>query len=373
MPVNTFVLKVANRCNIDCDYCYVFNSADQVARTLPARMSSAVVTATTDRIREYCESQGLATVNVVFHGGEPLLLGLRRMRELLSDIRSRLAPVQVSYVLQTNGVLVDERWADLFSEYQVKVGVSLDGPPEVNDLHRRGHRGQSTAAGAAEGVRLLRQKDDVLAGVLAVIDLRADPVATYDYLADLGAPMIDFALPHATHQAPPLRTPGHAAEYGRWLCDVFDRWHTSPGRVRVRMFDDIVALRLGARGAVDSLGLAGSGMVTIESDGGIEGYDALRAVRPGESQLGLSVFENTLEDACGHPGLNDRVSGSWDDLGEVCRSCELVSICGGGYKPHRFAVGTGYLNPSVYCDDLQVLIRHVASATERRLTAISPT
>jgi len=49
-PFQTFILKVANRCNIDCDYCFVFNSKDQAARRLPARMDLAVAQAAARRI-----------------------------------------------------------------------------------------------------------------------------------------------------------------------------------------------------------------------------------------------------------------------------------------------------------------------------------
>ena len=46
-------------------------------------------------------------------------------------------------------------------------------------------------------------------------------------------------------------------------------------------------------------------------------------------------------------------------LAEQCQSCPLLEVCGGGYLPHRFSTEGGYRNPSVYCADLEYLIRHV--------------
>lgn len=87
VPFRTFILKVANRCNIDCDYCFVFNSKDQAARRLPARMDLAVALAAARRIGDHATAHGLRTVHVVLHGGEPLLVGVGHMAALLEAVR----------------------------------------------------------------------------------------------------------------------------------------------------------------------------------------------------------------------------------------------------------------------------------------------
>jgi len=61
-----------------------------------------------------------------------------------------------------------------------------------------------------------------------------------------------------------------------------------------------------------------------------------------------------------HPAVVARQLGL-EGLSPTCQQCELVAVCGGGYYPHRYRPGSGFLNPSVYCSDLAVLISHITS------------
>lgn len=366
-PFHTFILKVANRCNIDCDYCYVFNSKDQAWRSLPARMSVKVARAATRRITEHVTTYGLRTVHVVLHGGEPLLAGRRHLGEILDVLKDGIpSDVEVRLELQTNGTLVSEAWLDIFEQYAVTVGVSLDGPPAANDRHRLTHASRSSAASAVRGIELLRSRPGLFAGLLAVVDLANDPVEVHDYLASFEPPVIDFGLPHATHDAPPDRNDPTVPEYGVWMSRVYDAWLArSEYRHSVRMLEDIVALSSGARGAVETLGLAPPASVVIESDGSVEGVDTLRSVEEGESWLGLDVFSDSFDAAVHHPKLLHRQETGTAALSEECQRCPLVAVCGGGYLPHRFSAARGYRNPSVYCADLAYLIRHVQGSLQR--------
>ncbi|WP_329386474.1 FxsB family cyclophane-forming radical SAM/SPASM peptide maturase [Streptomyces sp. NBC_01716] len=359
-PFRTFILKVANRCNIDCDYCYVFNSKDQGWRGLPARMSVSVAREAGQRIGEHASAHGLRGVHVVLHGGEPLLAGPRHMGELLGAVREGVpAGTEIHFELQTNGTLLTDPWLDLFERYEVVVGVSLDGPPDANDRHRLTHASRSSIASAVRGIELLRSRPHLFAGLLAVVDLANDPVVVHDYLASFEPPVIDFNLPHGTHDDPPQRDDATVPEYGLWMSRVYDTWLARPQhRHSVRMLEDIVALSSGVRGSVETLGLAPPTSVVIESDGSIEGVDTLRSVEEGASWLGFDVIAHSFDQVLRHPKLMHRQYGK-AALAEQCQSCPLVEVCGGGYLPHRFSTARSYRNPSVYCADLEFLIRHV--------------
>ncbi|MFE1936521.1 FxsB family cyclophane-forming radical SAM/SPASM peptide maturase [Streptomyces sp. NPDC059474] len=359
-PLRTFILKVANRCNIDCDYCYVFNSKDQSSRHLPARMSLEVARAAARRIGEHAAANGLREVHVVLHGGEPLLAGQQHMAGLLSTVLEAIPPTtDVRFELQTNGTLLTEAWLDLCERYGVAVGISLDGPPAANDRHRLTHTGRSSAASALRGIELLRSRPHLFAGLLAVVDLANDPVEVHDYLASFEPPVIDFNLPHGTHDDPPHRDNPSVPEYGLWMSRVYDAWLARPEyQHTVRMLEDIVALSSGVRGSVETLGLAPPTSVVIESNGTIEGVDTLRSVEEGASWLGIDLFDSSFDEVMRHPKLLHRHD-SKAALAEKCQSCPLVEVCGGGYLPHRFSAGRGYRNPSVYCTDLEHLIRHI--------------
>ncbi|MFI1735191.1 FxsB family cyclophane-forming radical SAM/SPASM peptide maturase [Streptomyces acidicola] len=365
VPFRTFILKVANRCNIDCDYCFVFNSKDQAARRLPARMDLDVAREAARRISEHARTHELPAVHVVLHGGEPLLAGIRHIADLLSIVRDGIpVDTEVRFELQTNGMLLSEAWLDLFDQYEVAVGVSLDGPPAANDRHRLTLAGRSSAASAVQGIELIRTRPHLFAGLLAVVDLANDPVEVHDYLASFEPPTIDFNLPHGTHDDPPYRNDPDVPEYGQWMSRVYDAWLARPEhRHSVRMLEDVIALSSGVRSSVETLGLAPPTSVVIESDGAIEGVDTLRSVEEGASALGHSVSNSSFDQILGHPKLRHRqyVKSS---LAEECQRCPLVEVCGGGYLPHRFSAERGYQNPSVYCADLEYLIRHVQGSLQ---------
>ncbi|WP_431953461.1 FxsB family cyclophane-forming radical SAM/SPASM peptide maturase [Actinacidiphila sp. bgisy167] len=362
----TFILKTVNRCNIDCDYCYVFNSADQSARRLPARMHTDVARAAAGRIAEHATFHQLKTVHIVIHGGEPLLAGVRHTARLLAAVRDGLPPdVEAHFELQTNATLLSDAWLDLFDAYGVAVGVSLDGPPAVNDRHRLTRAKRSTAASTVRGIDLLRTRPHLFAGILAVVDLAHDPVEVHDYLAGFQPPVIDFGLPHATHDHPPPRGHPGVPEYGIWLSRVHDAWIARPEHHHsVRILEDIAALSAGIHDSVETVGLAPPAGIVIESDGTIEGVDTLRSVHEGASHLGLDVFRHTLDQALHHPELDHRRLGRLA-LAHRCQTCPLVPVCGGGYLPHRFSTAHGYRNPSVYCADLEYLIQHVQQTLQR--------
>ncbi|MFC7303180.1 FxsB family cyclophane-forming radical SAM/SPASM peptide maturase [Streptomyces monticola] len=362
-PFRAFILKVANRCNIDCDYCYVFNSEDQSWRKLPTRMSVEVARTAARRIAEHAAVHGLKSVDVILHGGEPLLAGPRHLGELLGVVRDEIPDdTELRFELQTNGTLLSEAWLDLFEEHKVAVGVSLDGPPEANDRHRLTQAARSSARSAVRGIELLRTRPHLFAGLLAVVDLANDPVEVHDYLASFAPPTIDFNLPHGTHDTPPPRSDPSVPEYGLWMSRLYDAWLARPEwQHSIRILEDIVALSSGVRGAVETVGLAPSASVVIESDGTVEGLDTLRSVEEGASWLGVDVTHESFDDVLRHPKLQYRRQGK-AALAEECQGCELVEVCGGGYLPHRFSTTRGYRNPSVYCEDLAHLIRYVQAS-----------
>ena len=143
--ITSFLVKIASRCNLACDYCYMYEHADQSWRAQPAVMSDDTRRKLAERIGEYVRTVDLERLVVVFHGGEPLLAGTKRIAETAGWIKSALpAGVHVHFSLQTNGTLLTKTALSCLAEAGVSVALSLDGPRAANDLHRLGHDGHSS-------------------------------------------------------------------------------------------------------------------------------------------------------------------------------------------------------------------------------------
>jgi uncharacterized protein len=190
------------------------------------------------------------------------------------------------------------------------------------------------------------------------VSLENDPVVTYDALAALGPPLIDFRLPHGTWtDPPPGRPPDESAPYADWLLAVFRRWTRAPAGTRpsVRIFDAIIALVLGGSTRTAPVGLAPSAVIVIDTDGAIKQDDALYAAYDGAADTGLTVLTDDLDAALDHPATVATQIGLLA-LSDQCLACPVVDVCAGGYYPHRYQAGDGFRNPSVYCRDLLALI-----------------
>src|SRR3954471_2388518 len=92
--ITSFLLKVASRCNLACDYCYMYEHADQSWREQPGLMAEETRRQLAKRVGEYARAVHLSEFLVVFHGGEPLLAGHDRIVETTRWIRE-CVPVSV--------------------------------------------------------------------------------------------------------------------------------------------------------------------------------------------------------------------------------------------------------------------------------------
>ncbi|MEJ8659694.1 FxsB family cyclophane-forming radical SAM/SPASM peptide maturase [Streptomyces sp. MS1.AVA.4] len=368
VPFGQFIVKVHGRCNLACRYCYLYAGPDRTWRDRPAAASPAVLDRTAARIAEHAATHGLREISLVLHGGEPLLAGARRLGAFATLVRDRVpAGCVVHATVQTNATLLTDARVTTLARHGIRVGLSLDGGLPSHNTLRTDHAGRPSWPSAVRGARLLAERHpEVYAGILTVVDVRTDPVELYESLLTLGPPALDLLLPHGNWTSPP---PGLAAEpstdpratpYGDWLVAVFDRWWGAGRReTRVRLFEECLALLLGLPGATESLGLDPVNAVVVETDGALEQVDSLKSAYDTAAATGLDVFRHTFDDALDHPGIAARQAGA-DALAAECRACPLLTVCGGGHYAHRYRAGSGFTNRSVYCADLERLIRHVA-------------
>jgi uncharacterized protein len=363
VPLGQLVLKLHSRCDLACDHCYVYEAADQSWRGRPITISDEVISRTARRIAEHAASRGLGTVQVVLHGGEPLLAGPARLRQVVTELEGALRDVALLDLrIHTNGVLLDEQFCEFFVEHGVKVGISIDGDRAANDRHRRYADGRSSYDKVIRAIGLLcsGRFRDLYAGLLCTIDVANDPLVVYESLIALNPPRIDFLLPHATWDNPPFRADDADSEYADWLIAIYDRWLADGRPTQVRTFDSIISTLKGGESLTEALGLGPAGLVVVETDGSYEQVDSLKAAYDGAPETGLNVFDHALDVVAQHPGILARQQGIVG-LCQTCQQCPVVRSCGGGLYTHRYRASTGFENPSVYCADLLKLINHISS------------
>lgn len=374
-PFRDVVLKVHQRCNLACDYCYVYTMADQTWRDRPTLIGRETWRTTARRMAEHAATHNLPDMRLILHGGEPLLAGAARLIELVDDFRSAFSgSCALEIQMQTNGVLLDETILRSLHARQVRIGVSLDGQAAANDRHRKRADGRGSHTDVDRALRLLSAGEyrHAFAGLLCTVDPTTDPVQCYEALLRYAPPAVELLLPHANWSDPPRREAGAGATpYADWLIAMFDRWYDAPHQeMRIHLFDDLLALVLGGTGRTEQIGLSPVAVVVVETDGAIEQIDSLKSTYPGACATGLRVASDDLDAALNHPGIVARQIGS-AALSDTCRSCSVHLICGAGHYAHRYRPGDGFRNPTVYCADMLALIGHAQRRVDRDLRALS--
>ncbi|WP_408907165.1 FxsB family cyclophane-forming radical SAM/SPASM peptide maturase [Streptomyces cavernicola] len=356
-----------SRCNLACTYCYIYTGPDGSWRERPHRIPEATVRQVAYRIAEHTAAHRIGRIRLDLHGGEPLLAGpgflVAYADRVRAAVREAAPGARVDVTVQTNGTLLTPAVLDRFAAAGIRVGLSLDGGSADLNARRVDHAGRPSWPAVRRAAGLLAARPETYAGLLSTIDPVTDPREVYRSLRRLGPPALDFLLPHAHWAAAaPGRHRPSPTPYADWLIGAFEQWWADrePGRPRLRLFSEILALLLGAESATEAVGTSPLAVVVVDTDGAVEQVDALKSAYDGAPATGLDVFRNSFDEALRHPGIAARRQGL-RALAEECLACPVVRVCGGGNYAHRYSARTGgFRHPSVYCADLERLIRHLA-------------
>lgn len=358
------VLKLAERCNIDCTYCYVFNGNDQSYKKHPPILREEQCVAVANFLASACRENEIEKLQIDFHGGEPMLLGKRRFSAYCEIFEKYLTPVtELSLAIQTNATMVDDEWVDIFSKYQVSPGISLDGTKELNDKNRVDFKGRGTYEKTIHGFNLLKnafdQGDINSLGVLCVIDPENSATEIYNHFVHtLGVKTMDFLLPDLTYDT--IGSRDRAAE-GVFLCELFDRWVEDDNPdVFIRSLNSVVSLLMGGRSKVIGFGQEMPLAIGIATDGTIAPDDTLRSCGEKFYTSEFNVSSHTLSDFFNSPQMLG-VLNAGKSTPEECTSCCWESLCGGGHLVHRYSEEQAFKQKSVLCTGLKVLYAHIGA------------
>lgn len=360
------VLKTVERCNINCTYCYYFNKsytgyarrrpyiAPKTIRVLGAFLSDAV------------SDLSLQEIQIDIHGGEPTMQRKQEFDWMCGYLREELASIDLKFNIQTNAMLVDEGWIRLFQKYRVDVGVSVDGPARYHDIFRIDHKGRGTYVKTRDGIVRLKQAEQDgrigSVGALVVINPKFDAATVYNHITqDLGLTQIDFLLPDETHDS--FGNQGSEA-YGRYLCDLYDKWLVKPERVVIRYIRRTL-LRLLSAG---DFGVFSNykhnarkyPIITIQNNGDLRIDDSLRTLPVWEEASEANINSVSLKRFLTYPVFNSLERAALH-LPEICQKCCWEKVCGGGYLVHRHSRDNGFNNESIYCRAMQMFFAHVGT------------
>lgn len=157
------VLNLTEDCNLRCSYCYVGAGEGQKEKMKPETAFRIV-----DEYLAMNPDDPDHKINIVMHGGEPLLNYelVEKLTEYVQPYRDR-----INLSIQTNATLLTEERVRFLHEHGVSIGISLDGPPEIHNQTRPMQSGQGSFDQVMRGIRLLQARG-LSVGVISVMTRR---------------------------------------------------------------------------------------------------------------------------------------------------------------------------------------------------------
>lgn len=366
MPITSIeaVVKVTERCNIACTYCYMFYKGNDDYTRHPKYISPETTLAVSQFLRDGARDLGAGTVFVDLHGGEPLMLGYRRFDELCQTLHDVISPVaRVQIRLQTNATLISPEWVPIFAKHRIGVGVSIDGDRVANDTHRVDHRGNSTYERTVAGLTVLQNaaRAGLISdpGVLCVATPGADGAATYRHFVDkLGARALDFLLPMDSHDDCGGWSPGEIAKYYQAVVREWIR--DDDPTVDLRFLNRFIEFFQQAPSVARQIEFYDQNvLITVASNGDVGPDDDLKPLNLYQGLANVST--TTLRDYLGIEAVK-QLNAEYFRLPDACGGCEWAKYCRGcggtGRIINRYKAATEFNNPSVFCADLQEMYRY---------------
>ena len=359
-PIAQVVVKLTQRCNLNCSYCYVYNRGDLGYLQKPSFMSVEIFEALLHRMHAYCAARPGHKIGLIFHGGEPMLMPASVFDRFATMVTSVMGKTIDYMTVQTNGTLASEDWIAVLQKHEVSVGVSLDGPEDVHDRARVDHTGKGSYRLVANGLKNF-QEAGLLTSVICVINPGESGLDCYRHIQTIGVKRINFLLPDATHDSKPFYYPNCGeTPIADFLIPIFDEWFNDDDpSIRIPIFNDVLRKLLGGHAEVDSIGGSFGAYIVIDTDGTIQPLDVLNICDRTPAGKRPNVATSAIEDVW------QAYFSNWNGADRpcaICKDCREFLICGGGYLPHRFSRSRGFDNPSIWCKDLFRFVQHVRHA-----------
>ena len=370
LKTRLLILQPTPFCNIACDYCYL------PERDSKARMSLATVRAAARRLRD----DGLLgeQLTVVWHAGEPLAMPVAFYTEAFAAVADEIgARCEVSHAIQTNATLIDDAWCALFKANEVRIGVSVDGPAELHDAHRRTRTGKGTFEAVLRGMARLRAHGiafHAIAVVTAATFAHADAFVDFfeqQGVHDLGC---NFDEAEGAHLCSSLT--GQEAAHAAFVEHLLERSIASAGGLRVREIATALQLLKAPlpmwtwRGEAfpDNAQVLPFALVTVAHNGDFATFSPELLGQP-SAAFGNFILGNVGCEGYVGAAQSMRFARLWQAIMQGTRACAQTcthfGFCGGGAPANKFYEnGDLASTETLYC---RTMVKRPFDAVLRRL------
>ncbi|MGF1718974.1 anaerobic sulfatase maturase [Vibrio kyushuensis] len=325
LPYSLSIKPVGSNCNLDCSYCYYLDNQSGCG---PVMGDDALDLA----VQQHIESQPVNAplVDFIWHGGEPLLRGREFYERAIKQQQRWAEKKEIINTFQTNGTLINHRWAEFFKKHNIMVGISIDGPNLLNDIARIDLKGESSFEKTMRGVSLLKEHN-VEFNTLTVINNRTykHGAKIYQFLKENGSPYLQFqpCQDHELDRRSEYDWSLTGDQWGILLCDVFDEWCKQDiGKVYVQFFENCLMILMGKPSQMCHHSETCGQQLMMEASGDVFSCDHFAYPKYKIGELGDTTLQSLVNSEQQRHFGDDKKT----QLNQECQQCDFLAMCHGG-------------------------------------------
>ena len=327
--IQLLFLQPTPYCNIDCKYCYLPD------RSTKDRMSGETLRKVfADLISSPRLGQRL---DVLWGGGEPLVLPIEYYEEALAIIKGHSLPTMViEHYIQTNGILLNDDWCEFFKTAGIKINVSIDGPQETHDANRLGRQGEPTFAETMAGIRCL-QRHGIDFAVTSLLNAASLDKARemHDFYSGEGFNKICFNIEEieGSHRNSSLQGPEQETRFRNFMREFRDLVTESKSALHIREFDQMLrAIVDPPASGIRNILIEPLAVLSVDWRGRFSTFspEFLGQSHPRYGDFVIGDVEAGLDAALGSERFRQLSAEVGEGVTNCRGSCEYFSLCGGG-------------------------------------------
>ena len=351
-PVGMIVLQPTPFCNLDCDYCYL---PDRQSKN---QLSLDVLTAIFDKI--FAVNFLEKNLTVAWHAGEPLSVPIsfyEKAFEIIETLKEKfnLSSLRITHTLQTNGTLINQSWCDLFKKYDVKVGVSIDGPEFIHDAHRKTRTGLGTFGATMRGISWL-QKNDIVFSVICVLTAlsleHGDEILKFFVDQNIKYIGLNVEEIEGNHQTSGLNDRSLEVKYRDFMKSMYQFSKANVNKIHLREFEQaefFIREQKDIKKGQSSPFL----MLNIAYNGDFSTFSP-ELLSMDSKTYGDFILGNFLTDTLESVVETEKFKKVYQDIQagvDLCEeTCDYFSVCGGGAPANKyFENGSFATSETMYC------------------------
>ncbi|MFH1990747.1 MAG: radical SAM protein [Patescibacteria group bacterium] len=346
------ILPVGLNCNMTCSYCY--HAGKNFSQGKFHRMPDEIIWKTI-----FESSQLAKNVDFLWHGGEPLMVGINHFKKAVQIEKEINFAGRVRNMIQTNGVLLTQAFCDFFAKENFKISTSIDGTKKINDTNRCFANGKGTYDKVKKAINLWRATGNNIGAIVLVTKANVNhPAEVYRGIKRLNLTSCAFHFCSQNEKCLTSMIPGRKETF-EFFRSVFDKWFENDDpSFPIRNFRNAIRVLCGGK-PLDCASMVDGcrGFIAVSENGDV--YPCHRFVSKNEFLMGNIHYRSLSEIYENATHEYDRIC----SLSGECKSCKWLEMCGGGCAYERFVTNGAFNSVHPECSIKKMIFRHIEKKT----------